>query len=390
MIETSVKAFSSTNSGAPTLNNTAGSLIAVLDACLVNGFGLQVASSVVVASGVGTATFPSNMVCVPGNVMLFSGATGSYTALNGERKILVNCLANVVTFDASGLPDGTVTGTVSGKFAPAGWTKAFSGTNKAAYKSLNAQSSGMFFKVDDTGNTVATVRGYESLTAIDVGTGGFPTAAQVPTPAISKSNSSTAVNWAIFANDKAVYVWIAPTTGAYGNNYFTMMFGDIIPRKSGDPYRFAIFVQNTDGSAAGSNSSAYYYQPITYSAPTYGCRYLPRSYTALGSPVIVNPFYLNQGTSVQCGTSGSNFPNAVDNGILTTPMLLWEANGAGVRGEMPGIFATPQAINKSVSHGTIFENLAPLNKTLMWMTTIHDQGPNYGGLFVDIIGPWGN
>lgn len=44
-------------SGSPTLNGTAGSLIGVLDAALVSGFGLQTAT-ITVASGVATLTTP--------------------------------------------------------------------------------------------------------------------------------------------------------------------------------------------------------------------------------------------------------------------------------------------------------------------------------------------
>ena len=47
---TTVKHFHSAMSGAPVLNGTAGSLIAVLDACLQDGFGLKAASGITVAS----------------------------------------------------------------------------------------------------------------------------------------------------------------------------------------------------------------------------------------------------------------------------------------------------------------------------------------------------
>jgi hypothetical protein len=42
-----------------------------------------------------------------------------------------------LTFDAPGISDQTATGTISLKLAGAGWSKAFTGTNLAAYKSNN-------------------------------------------------------------------------------------------------------------------------------------------------------------------------------------------------------------------------------------------------------------
>ena len=51
MTDTTVKHFDSTMTGAPTLANVAGNLLAVLDACLVDGFGLKTVDSLVVASG---------------------------------------------------------------------------------------------------------------------------------------------------------------------------------------------------------------------------------------------------------------------------------------------------------------------------------------------------
>ena len=55
-VDTSVKWARSTMPGAPVLTRAAGSLIGLLDALLVNGWGQQTATSVVVAGGVATAT----------------------------------------------------------------------------------------------------------------------------------------------------------------------------------------------------------------------------------------------------------------------------------------------------------------------------------------------
>ena len=51
-VSTSVKWAVSSMMGAPTLNGTAGSMIALLDAFLINGFGMKAVDSAQVTGGV--------------------------------------------------------------------------------------------------------------------------------------------------------------------------------------------------------------------------------------------------------------------------------------------------------------------------------------------------
>ncbi|WP_289241720.1 hypothetical protein [Delftia sp.] len=58
LVDTSVKHFLSTMYGAPcSPGRPGGSKIAVLDACLVTGFGLRAATRITVAAGVATVEF---------------------------------------------------------------------------------------------------------------------------------------------------------------------------------------------------------------------------------------------------------------------------------------------------------------------------------------------
>ena len=49
-VDTSVKHFYSAMAGSPGLSGTAGSLIAVLDACLISGFGAKAVDSAVITT----------------------------------------------------------------------------------------------------------------------------------------------------------------------------------------------------------------------------------------------------------------------------------------------------------------------------------------------------
>src|SRR5574338_427743 len=141
-----VKYFHGQMTGAPVLSGTAGSRIAVLDACLINGFEVN-------------------------QVVLVAGATGGAAALNGEWCVTA-VSSTWIQFACPGIGDQTATGTITVKAAPSGsWSKVFSGTNKAAYKSTDPAATGCLLRVDDTSAQYAVVRGYETMTDVDTGSG---------------------------------------------------------------------------------------------------------------------------------------------------------------------------------------------------------------------------
>ena len=136
---TTVKHFHSAMSGAPVLNGTAGSLIAVLDACLQDGFGLKAASGITVASGVATVTFANGHSFEPDTIALIAGATPG--ALNGEKVVLTTS-TNAITFAAPGVPDGAATGQPYFTIRAIGW-----GTGWAVGNALRINTVGALFPV---------------------------------------------------------------------------------------------------------------------------------------------------------------------------------------------------------------------------------------------------
>jgi hypothetical protein len=123
-----VKYFHSNMPGAPVLSGTAGALIAILDACLKDGFGLKTVDSLVIAGGVATMTISTGMTFEQDAVVQVAGITGGAAALNGDRRLL-SIAGNTATFDATGVSDQTATGSITAKVSPLGWAKPFTGTN---------------------------------------------------------------------------------------------------------------------------------------------------------------------------------------------------------------------------------------------------------------------
>lgn len=138
--------YLSTDSGAPVLNTTAGSLIALLDAVLVNGYGSKPA---------------------------------------------------------------------------AGWTKAFSGTNKAAYRNGATAKARSYFRVDDSNAGYATLAGYDQMSDVDSGSYRFPTGTAV------YYCHKKAQPWWAYADERTLVLVVQRTTSGVQDKMLTYL-GDAV------------------------------------------------------------------------------------------------------------------------------------------------------------------
>ena len=114
MPDTTVRYYDVTMSGAPALSGTAGALIGVLDACLVDGFGSVTLDSAAVASNVATRSISTGhgfaMIGDTGSVIRIAGATPS--GLNGDWRVASVPGSTTFTFVTSGISDQTASGTI--------------------------------------------------------------------------------------------------------------------------------------------------------------------------------------------------------------------------------------------------------------------------------------
>jgi hypothetical protein len=382
------KSFTSAMTGAPVLSGTAGALIAVLDAVLVNGFGLGTLTSLVVSGNVATATYGAGHPFTVGSVALIAGATPA--GLNGEQRIL-STAANTVTFATTGISDQTATGTITSKVAPAGWSKLYTGTNLAAYKITSVMGTGCILKVDDTGTTTARVRGFEAMSDISTGTGPFPTVAQIAAPGLwwSKSNAASAAArpWRIVADDRGVYFFPknADTASEHQGNYF----GDILPIKSGDPYACVLRANSADRSASVTAmvDSLEYADSSSSAAGTYVARAantLGGSVQSFQAPVMS----IGLAAAHVTGAVGLSYPSPVDNGLLLTPVCVYSASG--YRGYFPGLRFSPQITNSAFSTGDVVAGSGDMvgkSVTIIKLGT-PAAGGGQGVVFMDQTSDW--
>ena len=341
--------YTSKMTDAPNMTTLAGGIINVLDACLVNGFGQKTLTSLTVSSGVATATVSGGHGFTQYAVVAIAGATPA--GLNGAHRVATVPDSTTFTFDAEGVANGSATGTITAIVQSAGWTKAFSGTNKAAYKSMTSDS-GFYFRIDDSGlySTGQPVRGYESMSDVDTGTRAFPTPAQQANFATRRSLDATGDRtWALVADDKFFYLFTrmqAATERQQG-----IYFGDICSFDPADANACIISATNTAAPPTGN------FAPFYSTSNIAGNKYLSSAsgeYAAgsvscgVYSPQIdVNYLYVNQ----------ANYPaNTGLNGglILQRAGITLEktATANAVRGMIPGYYVSPLKKDSFISSGS--------------------------------------
>jgi hypothetical protein len=340
----------STQTGAPSVMGQEGALISVLNACLLNGYNLKSVESIERGGNVATVTVPTGHGYRDGDMIRVSGATPN--AYNGDWRIK-NCATTTFDFDIEGEPDTPASGTISAKVAPLGWESPFTGTNKAAYRSLDPTSDGMYLRVDDnsiTGGaasngylaTTATIQMCETMTDIDT-TGGV-------THRLFWRKSTTVTSdpkeWFVIGDRKRFWLGIKWTN----DKFMIYFFGDVLPFKAGDAYSSLVagYSELMGMSYPNTNTDTVYNSSLSYGASStvFSVR-AARSYTQVGE--YVSGFFTSGGQGngyALSGVSSVLFPNPADNGIFVEPVMFLQVSGTRtLRSRLPGYYFALHAIN---------------------------------------------
>lgn len=333
---TNVKVFKSTDAGAPSLSGTAATLISLLQACLVDGYNSK--SATITRSGSTATVTATSHGFLTDQCILIAGANEA--EYNGEHYITVTG-TDTFTFAVTGTPSTPATGTITAKNAPAGWTKPYTGTNKAAFRAGGGNQ--MYLRVDDSQSQYGRVFGYQAMTDVDTGTDQFPTAVQVSGGLYwSKSSTADAVarTWVLVANDRLLHLFVSGSTSTSGTNCGTYAFGDIKSYKSGD--QFATLLVGTNSATPFNNT--YASTNTALNAATAG-HYLTRSYTTIGGSVAVGKHgdsakIANGANFGATASSSMAYPNPVDGGLYISPLWVHEPIALAVRGEIPGLWGS--------------------------------------------------
>ena len=389
---TDVKFFSSEMAGAPVVSGTKGSLLSMIDACLVTGFGLQAASTVTVVGGIATVALNAGNFMLH-SIVLVAGATPA--GLNGEKRVLAVTGASSFTFDATGIADGVATGTITVKVAPLGWLKPFSGTDTGVYKidpALHPDTTGCLVRIADTGTYNAKISGYESMTDVDNGAAAFPTVAQQANGLwVFRSNAANpnalARNWFVVGDSRFVYVGVRATADSYFVDYGPcwFSFGEFKSKKSADPFRFAV----SGNYPIDTTQSPGYSYSLATTDNSYA--YAARPYTGLGGGQQITNKTWPQNYQTSGGASAPlDYPNGPDYGLILCKAQLFE--GRHYRGDWPGMRFIPQNVMRKICPDIktgYYDTEVPgfENKVVGFFPCTYNSA-DWGVVAFDLTGPW--
>lgn len=383
-----VRVYSSLDAGAPVMTGQSGSLIALLDACLVNGYGSISVTSITQTAGLATATCatPHGYGWVPFAKVLIAGA--AQAAYNGE--VTATFISPTqFTFPVPGGTTTPATGTITAKKSGSGWSKPYTGTNLAVFRQPGGPSNGMYLRIDDAAAAnVARFKGFESMSDLNTGTGMFPTEALFPGGLYcfkSLTADSVARSWTLICNGSIFYLLLNCDSSPTASNCTGMFFGDLASYRSGD--LFATFTCGSTSSASTTSSLALLVTNISGASTAH---YMARAANQLGSAVQVSKVSepARAYAASYLAGNGPPFPSPVGGSLDLAPV--WVTEGAnlptgGLRGLLPGIWNPLH--NKPLSNYDVFTPVGDLAGKTMLVCNLQGSGATSQALF-DITDTW--
>lgn len=367
--------FSSTQTGAPQLTVAAGSLIGVLDACLINGYNEVSVTSLIVSNNIATVVTSTPHNYEQYDTVVISGC--NETQFNKNWIIDTIDSSTQFTFSITNA-DVTATGVIKAKTGPIGtWTKNWPGTNVAAYKN----ESNRYLQVTDTANNYGTMIMYETMTAINSGTN--PT---TPFYWIKNNNVVSSPIWILIGNKKMFYLFVSVGTTGFMSCYY-YAFGDFISLKpTTDNYNtMSIGYSVSNPSYGNSNSGAMYINDDA--ASYYESQYIIRSYTETGN--FITFFKISHDYNIYLGSTYNKIINFLPFDPMTNTtqfnyVFIVETATYAKRGKMPGMIVPFHGLDGVYTTGD--KSIVLNNKRYIAISLSVYSSSDKGTLLIDISG----
>lgn len=384
--------YDSSETGAPSLNNLNASSLEVLRACLKNGFNLRAVTSIVVVSGVATATAATHGYSAAyGKLLRIEGAP--LAGLNGDVQPL-SVDTNTFTYACPGVPDGTYSGTITARRAPLDWAEVFTGTNTAIFARTDLAAGSQMLRVSDTGAgnddpMNASVQMIESASGIDSIAGATPT---VGVGFWHKGpNSATPKRWILIGTGRGFYFFTPSTYSATpgAHQQAPMWFGDGVPYFALDPHFCLLSASHTKFEAMGYPTSRLGTVDNLDVPATQAGLWVARARNGLGAGRVAAIKGVNQGVQ-QIGGPGKGQSN-INNLVIAGPFWLMDDNvDFELRGEFPGL-ATGLARHEAYDNAlpfALFQGAAGIGDRTYLRVQVSAGASTASSIFVDLTGPW--
>jgi hypothetical protein len=387
---------------APKLTYAAGSLISLLDAVLVNGFGQATVSMSIHPTDVNKAVITENNHGYALTTRIKVNGCNN-PAFNTEFEIIEIPNANTYVIDVTGLHSQaagtpvTTSSNITVKVPSLGWTKEFSGTNKAVYRMKGG--SRRYLWIDDSAYYYAGVKGAWEANGVSESNliSPFPKTNQgsayyprwhhnISTSYNGPWGADTDIGWTIIGTDRFFFISIHFYSGRDISHYddcfrVVYVFGDV-----------NVYNQN-DTSATILASGQYGFTSLQYESPfTYWSR--DYSYVQAFAGTWYNkrfstyyrmlpPFADCVGWNENVGVGRGKFDlnPFLDVIPVGQPVVLIDNNSNSIRAEMPGMAVTPVYLNGIYRQNDII-NINGVR--YMYMVTRFDESstPNKDGHFL--------
>lgn len=374
--DTSVRWFHESMPGAPVLaSGDYGAFLALLKACLIDGFGYQAVDGVVVSGGVATVSISSGNGFVADSVIRLSGAAQGL--LNDDWRI-ATATATSFTFACPGVPDTTEGASVTIGVAPAkDWQMPFyDSVNKiGVFRSAALGATGFFFRLNDSA-LYRYIDCYESMSDIDTGVDKFSSNS---TCIAFGSATATELTWFLAADDRCFH-FVGDFSSHLGRG-IPLTFGDMVPIINSDAY-FCVIAG--PGSTASTPSN---YMGLNRTGAI--AAKLARSFSGLLKSYGAVVGQLSVSTSALTTSSYDTADIALYSGAMPlfgSPAII-DTDAKVVRGFAAGL-KTP-GIFKDMG-GTQNRELITSQSGEKYMAVNCNTNSNaYKGIIVfDILGPW--
>lgn len=334
--------FSSADTGAPVLNGQVSTLINVLNACLVDGYNTKTIT-ITRSGSTATATCTAHGFANR-RVVTVSGAGES--EYNGMFRITGVPDADTFTFEVTGTPATPATGTISCVVSPLGWTKPFTGTNKAAYRNSVADGgTGMYLRVVDSSGYNGSVQVFATMSDVDTGTDVAPLVANFANGLFwnkSYTNDATARTWTLIGDGLTFYLSVIsyPADGYFYEGMYCA--GDLESDVPGDAWHYTVAGRSSAGSGGGTGYGNTFATLNTGSggnlSPGVETFWIGRIAAGTGTAVPIQPmgfYWGNGGTRFGDGSAIANPSPSSGNLYFMPGIIIREST---VRGRMRGVY----------------------------------------------------
>lgn len=214
----------------------------------------------------------------------------------------------------------------------AGWTSPHYDTTSKTRVFQNA--NGFCAQIIDGGPGAGSfresrIRGYESMSAHNVGVGPFPTVAQFANGEVIRKSATadaTARVWDVYAD--STFFLILVETGDAASQCLSAMFGRFAPDKSGDAWCQVIAARNVENSGNGGSADLLQVRTLAVSSVTTGIC-IVRDVTGAQATGSVVAGLRSDSTFVNVGISGSGgiaYPDPATGGLRLDRVYIHETN----------------------------------------------------------------